>query len=67
MDCAFDPQGSQAPWIDTMLAPSWREPESGDLLLDEARQQQQQQQRIDAYEEVDLQVRTEPPPPPPSY
>ena len=31
--------------------------ESGDLLLDEVRQQQQQQQRIDAYEEMDLQVR----------
>jgi len=37
--------------------------ESGDLLLDEVRKQQQQQQHIDAYEEMDLQVRTEPPPP----
>ena len=33
--------------------------ESGDLLLDEVRQQL----RIDAYEEMDLRVRTEPPPP----
>ena len=33
------------------------------LLLDEVEKQQQQQQHIDAYEEMDLQVRTEPPPP----
>ena len=40
---------------------------SGDLLLHEVRQQQQQQQCIDAYEEMEIDLRVRAPPHLPPY